>query len=154
MSEYLAFDPTLYLEHYGVKGMRWGVRRVKNRISNYRSSQKKLNEPNKRYSEANREKDRYLLGRSGVKRINKRLNKGYSYKKAIRREYGSQVIRGFVSAGLVSTSLVLSLYGEAILKTVIQSREARRGAREAARLITKIGAGSVVNLKRSQYSII
>lgn len=27
MSEYQSFDPTLYLEHYGVKGMKWGIRR-------------------------------------------------------------------------------------------------------------------------------
>lgn len=27
MNEYQAFDPTLYLEHYGVLGMKWGVRK-------------------------------------------------------------------------------------------------------------------------------
>lgn len=40
MSEYQAFDPTLYLEHYGVLGMKWGIR--KDRQGTYDKASAKL----------------------------------------------------------------------------------------------------------------
>lgn len=154
MNEYQAFDPTSYLEHYGVKGMRWGVRRVRDRISDYRSNQKKLNERNKHYSTMNRKRDEVLLGSKGVKRINKRMNKGLSYKKAFRREIGGQVTKNVLSLGAIGAASFLAADGGTTIRRIRNTQAARRGAREAAKAIVKIGAGSVVNLKRSQYSII
>ena len=51
-----------YLIHYGVKGMKWGVRK----------------EWNANYSDKQRIRDEAVYGRGGVKRINKSLNKGHS----------------------------------------------------------------------------
>ena len=51
------------LMHYGVKGMKWGFAK-QNINSNYTSGQ--------------RDRDKALYGRGGVRRINKRLNEGGS----------------------------------------------------------------------------
>lgn len=56
-----------YLEHFGVKGMKWGVR-------------KKQKEPrNKNYTSYNRRNDSFKYGDRGVKRINRSMNKGKTY---------------------------------------------------------------------------
>ena len=51
------------LAHYGVKGMKWGVRR--NRV-------------NKDYTAKQRKRDRAFYGQGGERRINRRLNDGHS----------------------------------------------------------------------------
>lgn len=55
------------LQHYGVKGMRWGVRR--NRV-------------NKNYSAKQRKQDRAFYGKGGEKRINRKLNEGHGLRGA------------------------------------------------------------------------
>lgn len=57
------------LYHYGVKGMKWGVR-------------KKRNEHNKNYSDRQRKNDRAFYGARGEKRINRKLNEGYGLRGA------------------------------------------------------------------------
>lgn len=52
------------LAHYGVKGMKWGVRR-------------KRNEHNKSYTDKQRKNDRAMYGNRAEKRINRKLNEGY-----------------------------------------------------------------------------
>ena len=60
-----------YLIHYGVKGMKWGVRK----------------EPqNSSYSEKQRKRDREVYGRGGVKRINRSMNEGSSISGARSKE--------------------------------------------------------------------
>lgn len=57
------------LYHYGVKGMKWGVRR-------------KRNEHNKDYTDKQRKNDRALYGNRAEKRINRKLNEGYGLRGA------------------------------------------------------------------------
>lgn len=57
------------LYHYGVKGMKWGVRR-------------KRNEHNKNYTDKQRKNDRALYGNRAEKRINRKLNEGYGLRGA------------------------------------------------------------------------
>lgn len=59
------------LRHYGVKGMKWGVRKNRN--------------PN--YTEKQRQRDRQFYGKGGERRINSKLNKGYGIQSA--RNYES-----------------------------------------------------------------
>lgn len=63
----MSTDQELY--HYGVKGMKWGVRR-------------KRNEYNKNYTEKQRRQDRAMYGTRAERRINRRMNEGYGVKGA------------------------------------------------------------------------
>lgn len=58
------------LVHYGVKGMRWGVRRADNAD----------------YSQSQRAYDKKQYGKGAVRRINKRMNKGSDIQKARNQE--------------------------------------------------------------------
>lgn len=91
MNEYQAFDPTSYLEHYGVKGMRWGVRRKRETVD--------YNKRNKSYSQNSRTRDIVKYGMKAEDRINRRMNKGMSLKSARRREFVRAIGRSaFVTA--------------------------------------------------------
>lgn len=57
------------LYHYGVKGMRWGVRKSTSSV-------------NKSYTAKQRKQDRAFYGKGGEKRINKKLNEGHSLRGA------------------------------------------------------------------------
>lgn len=65
-------DDELY--HYGVKGMKWGVRKKVQSAGDYIRSR---NAHNKNYSDRQRKNDRALYGNGAERRINRRLNKGY-----------------------------------------------------------------------------
>ncbi len=68
------------LYHYGVKGMRWGIRRnrKKDNINTANKNRKKII-----YSRKDMEIDRILYGDRGVNRIKKRMNNGSSHRKAV-----------------------------------------------------------------------
>ena len=65
------------LMHYGVKGMRWGVRRAEKKAERLR-----LDEPNPKYNARQRENDRKLYGKAVPKRVNRYVNKGLTVKNA------------------------------------------------------------------------
>lgn len=52
------------LAHFGVKGQKWGVTRAK------------LGSKNSGYSDQQRKRDKQVYGRTGVRRINRAMNKG------------------------------------------------------------------------------
>lgn len=95
------------LMHYGVLGMKWGHRK-----SHVISSSKK--KP-KRYSKEKQRMDQYVYGKSGVKRIKKRMDKGASYTKAQLMEYGRTAVMSMVATGVMDQMLL----GGYIRKTTI-----------------------------------
>ena len=81
-----------YLIHYGILGMKWGVRKKNyNFIKSMVNKQQKYKGEvkwNKSYKKEDRTMDRFTFGKNGTKRINNRMNKGQSYKKAYAIELG------------------------------------------------------------------
>ena len=79
-----------YLMHYGVKGMKWGVRNYQNPDGSltaegkkrYYNSDGSLTKkgareiPNANYSRKQQMRDKSIYGEKGVRRINEQLNKG------------------------------------------------------------------------------
>lgn len=118
--------------HYGVKGMHWGVR--KNTPTN----------PN--YNRSQRDADRKKFGQGGVKRINRRLNKGHGIAKARkkearfrknRREAISTAVLGIkyrhqVKAGLQIAGTLASLAAGIAVQHVAVKAETKRGQAFAA----------------------
>lgn len=90
------------LIHYGVKGMKWGVRR-------------NLNNANKDYSNKQRKHDRAFYGTRGEKRINKKLNQGYGIQSArhyeVERREKINNAKRTVKKGVKTTTKLLSKIG-------------------------------------------
>jgi hypothetical protein len=113
------------LAHHGVKGMHWGVRR---------------NEPtNSAYSQSRQVYDKDRFGKGGVKRINRRLNKGKTYKQAVRREGVSYVSRRAALVGATYVGLILAQHGDQI------SREL--GSRISQKAQTNRGRAAMADLR-------
>lgn len=73
------------LYHFGVKGMKWGVR-------------KKRDKPNADYTSRQRLMDQASYGKKGVERINRRMNKGQSHFRASTTEMISQAAKTSVAS--------------------------------------------------------
>ena len=69
------------LYHFGVKGMKWGVRKKRDK-----PGKAQLNKPNADYTSRQRITDRASYGKKSVKRINRRMNKGQSHFRAATTE--------------------------------------------------------------------
>lgn len=92
-----------YLQHYGVKGMRWGVRKKKqpwtpeNRNENLTDDQVK--------------DARQTFGKRGAQRVSNRMNKGQSYNRAFVSETINSQAKAFVSVygGLAITKVAINV---------------------------------------------
>lgn len=150
------------LYHYGVKGMKWGVRKsvknigsgIRNRVKARRDENRAMKEDmgTSRYNEY-----KYLYGRSGAKRIYKRkTEKGMTYKKAELREFGRKLATDALTS--IGTTAVLALGTAAAFKTLeIRGKQAAnasllrlgKGSGNAYRFVADLGDGMqiVENLK-------
>ena len=88
--------------HYGVKGMKWGVRKSEYR-SMSRSDRKAqrakyktefVDKQNSSYTKRQRELDRKRYGRRAVKRMNEGMNQGYTHKQVVAKEKVHATRRG------------------------------------------------------------
>lgn len=89
------------LQHVGVMGMRWGVRRQKNeRLSSLRSGGKRDKQYKKEVSR-NEKRFKASMGKTEQKRIKRVLEKGGGVKKVMVRDAGKSVmVSGLLSYGL------------------------------------------------------
>jgi len=131
------------LAHYGVKGMKWGVRKaVSDRLETRAKTKAALNKPNKDYNRNMRRYDRNNFGNGGVKRINRRMNEGQDLKTARKNEYKFRKNRKrAVSAGVVAVkygsrykeiATTLALVGGVLAQQVAVRAETKRGQAAAA----------------------
>lgn len=124
------------LYHFGVKGMKWGVRKKRDK-----SSKTQLNKPNTGYRSSQRTIDQLTYGKKGVERINRRMNKGQSHFRASTTETMQRFANGSV-ASLAMTGLTIA------------STESGRAAMKASLRVLKnaIGHSSLyMNYLRRRY---
>lgn len=103
------------LYHFGIKGMKWGVRKKRDK-----PSKAQLNKLNADYTSRQRIKDRASYGKKGVERINRRMNKGRSHFQASTTEMISRAAKTSV-ASLVAGGLAVASTqeGRAIMKASV-----------------------------------
>ncbi len=103
--EYEIYNSNDELYHYGVKGMKWGVRKSTSSV-------------NKSYTAKQRKQDRAFYGKGGEKRINKRLNEGhglrgarhYEAERKERNEKAKKVVKKGVKAATKAAGEIGMLY--------------------------------------------
>lgn len=165
-------DPTMenYLAHYGVLGMKWGVRRSQSqldRAAGRQARKQKRDAPNPKYTRSMQKTDKDIYGSRATKRINRRVNKGKSVNQARLMEIGRQaVIAGVATAafqiafvdiasgGEVRRRVGAKLHGP--LSKAAKAHAAREaGKRAANQLLDKdyISSLKPIKLRRGRYKI-
>lgn len=117
MSVFDKYNQELY--HYGVLGMKWGVRRKRDSGSDSDDSTTSKKRVNKDYTAKQRKQDRAFYGKGGEKRVNKKLNEGHGLRGA--RHYEA----------------------ERKAKKEKAARIAKKGAKKTAKILGNIGAAYI-----------
>lgn len=137
------------LIHFGIKGMKWGVRRYRNKDGSLTSAGKKRYAEN--YTAQQRTRDRKLYGSKAVKRINNRMLKGESVQSARHNEVvrKSRINRGKRVTATVATSAVV-LGGAAVAAALMKKSNifSQLPVSELNEQIVKIGKSVVSGLFR------
>lgn len=116
------------LIHFGVKGMKWGVRKAD-----------RDDTPNAGYTRGQRNYDRKNLGKGGVKRVNRDLNKGLDIKTARKNEYTRRrkkynaIVAGVLAARFAPQAIrIVSMVAGVASQRVAVLAETKRGQAAAA----------------------
>lgn len=117
------------LQHHGVKGQRWGVRRKRTSLND---------QPvNKNFKQADRQHIFETMGLKSVLRVNQHMNEGKTYDEAValvtKRNNRQRLIIG---GAFVAASLLLK-HGPSLAESLATSSAAKRGASELPALMSK-----------------
>lgn len=139
----------LELFHAGVKGMKWGVRRkpgADGTVSGGSARRKKTPEPtNPDYGSHKQRMDKIAYGKGGVKRINKRLNKGDDYQTARKKE-GRAQIATYLSIGTAAVLVNDPAFRRGV-KHVAKSAATGIGKAAVNRAMSSSGKTPTIQLK-------
>lgn len=105
------------LQHYGVKGMHWGSRKVTAETAH----------PD--YSPRMRQNDQRIHGKSGVARINQSMFQGKTRDQALKDEAHRTAVKRNIAAGVVIGTYLLSHNGSLLAGSVQVKASENRGKR-------------------------
>lgn len=126
------------LEHFGVKGMHWGIRKE---------------QTHPQYSSAMQSKDQGTWGPGGVRRINRSMNGGKSHKDAVKSEYRKFLVKSAIGFGVVGLGLVLEEHGPTLARAIGERAETNRGRAAMAATLGLGAAESNQLFKKSRKGV-
>ena len=138
------------LYHYGVKGMKWGVRRKKESKSAH----------NKNYTDKQRKNDRAFYGNRGEKRINKKLNEGYGLRGARhfeverkeRRENAKKTAKRVARKGAKAATKAASAIGSLWLTDqLFYGGAGTKAVKKAAKTAGRVAVTAVLKMRGADY---
>lgn len=112
------------LAHFGVKGMKWGVRNA-----------------HPKFTQDRQDEARDRFGKRGARRINKRIHKGKTVEGAFKSERRRQIAKRIALtlwASMILKNLAVQ-YGSVPLHSAMASKWASNGAKEAADILASRG---------------
>jgi hypothetical protein len=127
------------LAHYGVKGMKWGVKKADPNDN-----------PSPKYSVQQRRKDLRDHGKRGVKRINRRLNKGQTLKKARGRETLRNTLQSASVVGALYAANFVRLAGPMVMQSIAVRAQTKRGEAALADSMGLPREGSSINYSKQK----
>ncbi len=141
------------LNHIGVLGMKWGHRKAEGSVKRSKRSKPvlKTTAEAKTILKSRYRTVDYTLGSDGARRIATQMDRGVSYKKAWRREWGRQAVVGTI---LTATPLLaVTAFTAYVTARDMSSWNVRPYAEKAAEILKQIDDGSNLWLKPSEYGI-
>lgn len=142
-------DDESELYHFGVKGMKWGVRhdKLKERRAQRRARRAELDKPNPKYNKRQRFTDEQVLGKYGVRRINRRMNKGQNHFQAGMTEIGMQVGTGYLA--FKAQQFITSPQGQRMARTAMRKvsdfLRSRHGKETVGNALKEIGNKVIID---------
>lgn len=132
-------DSSQDIQHYGVKGMHWGVHKKSHDDS-----------PNADYTSRQRAIDRGQHGKRAEVRINRKLNAGKTRQQALRSEGLRDYHQALAVAGGVAAVRLLQVYGPVAMQGIAIKAESNRGKAAAAQALKN---ASTIKAKRNRKGV-
>ena len=156
-----------YLMHYGVKGMKWGVRNYQNPDGTltaegkkrYYNSDGSLTKkgakeiPNPNYSRKQQMCDKSIYGEKGVRRINEQLNKGnmisgarsLEAKRVAKKEATVKGIKKAIKIGVPIAATAITTHGLLYVSSPKYRSMVDTGVAKATKAFTKVKTQKIIN---------